>query len=87
MHEIKLIDKAHAGAHTDMEYSVPDAKRSFWTGRYPIEGRVRAWMCCECGRVALYGDRGIPSMSAMTVKSDGSRPANVTAGLLMEFEI
>jgi hypothetical protein len=34
----------------------PEAKRSFWTGRYPIEGKVAACMCDDCGRILLYGE-------------------------------
>jgi hypothetical protein len=56
MRSIKLIDKSHAGEHTALEYTVPEARRSFWTGTYPVEGKVNAMMCGECGRIALYGD-------------------------------
>lgn len=53
--EIKLIDKAHAGAHNEFEYTLPESKRSFWMGRYAVEGKVTAFMCGECGRIILYG--------------------------------
>ena len=56
MHEIRLIDKSHLGAHDELEYALPEDKRSFWgTGNYPIEGRVVAMMCAACGRISLYG--------------------------------
>ena len=55
MHEIKLIDKADRNSHASLEYTVPDAKASIWTGRFPIAGRVSAFMCEGCGRIALYG--------------------------------
>lgn len=55
LHEIKLIDKSHLGVHTDLEYTLPEARRSFWSSGYPIEGRVLAFMCPACGRIALYG--------------------------------
>jgi hypothetical protein len=54
-HEIRLIDKAHGSFHTDFEYSVPEAKKSFWTGAYPIEGKVVAFLCDACGRIQLFG--------------------------------
>jgi hypothetical protein len=53
--EIKLIDKSHFGDHTDLEYASSEATRSLWTGRFPVEGRVVALMCSECGRIGLYG--------------------------------
>ena len=55
MHEIHLIDKAHFGSHTELEYALSQSKRSIWTGAYPVEGRVTASMCPACGRIALYG--------------------------------
>jgi hypothetical protein len=53
--EVRLIDKVHGGAHGEVEYTLPDAKRSFWRGRFPVEGKVAAFMCGECGRISLYG--------------------------------
>ena len=53
--EIRLIDKAHAGAHNDVEYTLPEAKRGFWTGRFAVEGKVGAFMCPKCGRISLFG--------------------------------
>jgi hypothetical protein len=55
MYRIRLIDKAHYSAHMDFEYTVPEAERSFWMGHYPVEGKVAAFMCDDCGRLALYG--------------------------------
>jgi hypothetical protein len=54
LHEIRLIDKSHAGAHTDMQYASVESKRSLWRGTYPIEGTVDAYLCAECGRIVLY---------------------------------
>jgi hypothetical protein len=56
MHRIRLIDKAHGGRHTDLEYSLPEARRRFWLGTYPIEGKVAAFMCDQCARILLYGE-------------------------------
>lgn len=55
MHEIKLIDQADKYSHEEMVYTVPEAKRGLWLGQFPIKGRVLAWMCDQCGRIALYG--------------------------------
>ena len=55
MHGIRMIDKAHGGGHTDLEYTLPESRRSFWTGSYPVEGKVLAFMCDQCARIALFG--------------------------------
>jgi hypothetical protein len=52
---IKLIDKSHMGVHTQMEYTVPEARRGFWMGTFPVEGKVDAFMCEQCGRIQLFG--------------------------------
>jgi hypothetical protein len=38
-----------------LQYRLPDDRVSFWTGKYPTAGSVRAFMCESCGRIALYG--------------------------------
>jgi hypothetical protein len=61
MKAIKILDNAgHGLSRTERElrYLAPEAKRSFWTGRLPIEGRVTACMCDGCGRILLYGEPG-----------------------------
>lgn len=55
LHHVRLIDKGHADGHRDLEYTVPEAKRSFWGSQYPVVGRVDAYMCNGCGRLLLYG--------------------------------
>jgi hypothetical protein len=59
MKAIKIIDKTTRGMgiphQEDLEYTVPEAKRSFWTGLLPVEGKISACMCDTCGRVLLYG--------------------------------
>ena len=60
MSPILIMDKLHtfptphrhAGS---LEYRLPDDSLSFWTGKYPTAGTVRAFMCADCGRIALYG--------------------------------
>jgi len=39
-----------------IEYRRPEDSRSFWTGKYPTAGLVRAFMCGSCGRISLYGN-------------------------------
>ena len=59
MKAIRIVDKKTKDMGTlrdnDLEYTVPEAKRSFWTGILPIEGKIIAYMCDGCGRVLLYG--------------------------------
>ena len=55
MKSIRLIDKQLA-QHHPMQYTVPEAKRSFWSSKYPIEGDVQAIMCDSCGLIKLYGN-------------------------------
>lgn len=38
-----------------LEYRRPDDSRSFWTGKFPSAGPVQAFLCEDCGRIALYG--------------------------------
>jgi hypothetical protein len=67
MKEIDIIDKTVYGSvfgglnipqQAQLEYVVPGAKRSVWTGNLPIEGKVSAVMCQACGRILLYGQQG-----------------------------
>jgi hypothetical protein len=54
----QILDNARYGvkpAQGELTYTVPEAKRSFWTGLFPAEGRVAACMCDGCGRILLYG--------------------------------
>jgi hypothetical protein len=39
----------------ELEYRQADDARSFWTGRYPTAGPVQAFLCSDCGRIALFG--------------------------------
>jgi hypothetical protein len=38
-----------------LAYRQLDDKVSFWTGKYATAGPVLAYMCGNCGRIALYG--------------------------------
>jgi hypothetical protein len=55
LQEIKVIDKAHYSVHSGLEYTSSEAKRNAWSGSFPIEGKVLAFLCSKCGRIALYG--------------------------------
>jgi hypothetical protein len=55
MQQIRLIDKSHYGVHTDLEYTLPDAKKGFWTSQFAVHGRTVSLMCPSCGRINLYG--------------------------------
>jgi hypothetical protein len=56
MSPVVVMDKVHhTGTARALEYRQPDDRPSFWTGRFPTAGQVRAFMCGGCGRIALYG--------------------------------
>ena len=61
MREVRLLDKGHRGGHFDFEYAAIDAQQSAWTSRFPVEGRVTAFMCQDCGAVRLFGKGSIGS--------------------------
>ncbi len=54
MKAIRMLDK-QLSQHHSLDYSVPDAERSFWTSRFPVHGTVNAMMCDACGLIKLYG--------------------------------
>ena len=60
MSPIIIMDKSPGLASRvvsgQLEYRLPDDRVSFWTGKYPTAGVVRAFFCSGCGRIALYGD-------------------------------
>jgi len=63
MSPIIMMDKLHTmptpHRYTgSLEYRLPEDRLSFWTGKYPTAGTVRAFLCAGCGRIALYG--GLP---------------------------
>ncbi len=59
MSPIIVMDKDRYGnlgpGPQTLEYRRPEDSRSFWSGKYPTAGPVRAFMCGGCGRIALYG--------------------------------
>ena len=58
---IKLIDATQPGfdqdgaQHRTLTYSAADAKRSGFTGKFPVQGDVGARMCVDCGTITLFG--------------------------------
>ena len=61
MFPIVIMDQNAPGAMKHrragvLEYRMPDDKLSFWSGKYPSAGFVHAFMCGNCGRIALYGE-------------------------------
>ncbi|QDT48723.1 hypothetical protein Pan258_27680 [Symmachiella dynata] len=51
---VRLIDNDF-GRQREVEYTVPDAKKDFGSSRFPIEGKVAAFLCDSCGRMLFYG--------------------------------
>ena len=58
---IKLIDATQPGfdrdgaQHRTLSYAAADAERSFFSGKYPVQGEVAALMCVDCGSIVLFG--------------------------------
>ena len=58
---IKLIDATQPGfdrdgaQHRTLSYAAADAERSSILGKYPVQGKVAALMCVDCGSIALFG--------------------------------
>lgn len=55
MAEIRLIDKGQGMTTQEVEYGVVGAKASFWSGKVPVAGTVRGFMCADCGLIKHYG--------------------------------
>ena len=60
MSPIVVMDNAYRQMVV-LTYRLPDDRPSFWTGQYATAGTVRAFMCADCGRIALYGEKPNPS--------------------------
>ena len=50
----RIVDKEF-GNDRDLEYTVADAKKSFWSSRFPTKGKVNGFMCDGCGEIRLVG--------------------------------
>jgi hypothetical protein len=57
---IVIMDRGHQGTIGELTYRSPDDKRSFWTGKYPTAGPVQAFLCQDCGLIALFGQPTAP---------------------------
>ena len=55
MQPIKLIDHTRSVIDTELSYTAADAQQG-WFGGFPVAGTVCAQMCCDCGRILLYGE-------------------------------
>jgi len=57
-HPIRVLDEGREGGHLHQPgYAAIDSKRSWFFGRYPIEGELAAELCESCGRVTF---RAVP---------------------------
>lgn len=56
MHPIRIVDKGESYRHSELEYAAAESARSFWTGQFPIAGRLSAFMCDSCGRVLFFAE-------------------------------
>lgn len=55
---IRLVnDMATQGHGSGLVYVHSEAKRNLWSGKFPVQGTVEAFMCSDCGRVLLYATR------------------------------
>lgn len=76
MRDVKLIDATthdllmEGCQHVDLAYAAPEANGSFFFGKVPALGRVRAQLCPECGRMLLYGES---SSASQGPEADGRR--------------
>jgi hypothetical protein len=52
---ITIMDMGHRGYVGALMYRSANDKPSFWTGRYPTAGPVQAYLCQDCGRIAMFG--------------------------------
>lgn len=56
MTQIALYDKTHGnGQHKPIDYGPPGGQRSFFFGKYPVDGTLAGYICGHCQRVVLYG--------------------------------
>jgi hypothetical protein len=54
MSQVVVLDRNYKSVQ-QLAYRQMDDKVSFWTGSYATAGPVLAYMCGNCGRLALYG--------------------------------
>ena len=54
-HEIHMIDKTGVNIEADLEYTLPEAKQSFFLRKYPKAGKILGFLCSGCGQITFYG--------------------------------
>lgn len=54
---IRVVEQDHK-YHDTLKYAAIDAHRSWFIGRYPVEGHLAAELCESCGRVSF---RAVPT--------------------------
>ena len=54
MSPVVVMDRNYKNIQ-QLTYRHLDDKISFWSGKYATAGSVLAFMCGNCGRIALYG--------------------------------
>lgn len=70
---IHVLDDVGRHGHRDgLMYALASAKRSLWTGEYPMEGMLHGFLCRDCGRVLLYAER---SWGGLPLPSNSGEPA------------
>lgn len=64
LQRIKLLDATELRpvvrtphSHGEVHYAAADAEPSFWEHTIPSKGKVNAFVCTECARILLYGER------------------------------
>ena len=63
MQPIKLIDHTRSVIDAELSYIAADAQQG-WFGGFPVAGTVSAQMCCDCGRILLFGEPAKENSSA-----------------------
>ena len=61
LQQVMLIDATDQGmggglGHVELSYAAPNSIASAMTRTIRSAGKVKAKMCCDCGRILLFGD-------------------------------
>jgi hypothetical protein len=56
LNPIRVIDHAHGFEAGELTYTSPERSPSLLGSFYQELGRVKAWMCDDCGAIRLYGE-------------------------------
>lgn len=55
LQEIQVVESTRNAGAVPLRFGTREAKTSFWSGAFPAEGTVMAFMCSSCARIAFYG--------------------------------